>query len=147
MIKAANCCNQHLKNIIILRHFQFCCLWFLKAEDKQPLVVVFRGLASFLLSPPLPARAAHPLLMYQSATLSTAKADTINSEAAGRLAFSMPYRECQKPHVIPFTHQWNPSSSILVSSASEMYLSHQLKPNFSSWWDTITDCLPVLIKA
>lgn len=59
MIKAAKCCNQHLKNIIILRHFQFCCLRFLKTEEKQSLFAVFRGLSSSFISP-LPARAATP---------------------------------------------------------------------------------------
>jgi len=100
-IKTAKRCNQHLKNIIILWHFQFCCLWILKTEDKQSLLAVFTSLGSSLVSP-LPAGAATPPY---SGTLSTAEADTINWVATGMLAFSMPYRECQNPHVIRFTHQ------------------------------------------
>lgn len=65
MIKAAKCCNQHLKNIIVLGHFQFCCLWFLKTEDKWSLLAVFMGLASSLVSP-LPAWAATPPYSHNS---------------------------------------------------------------------------------
>lgn len=138
VVRAAECCNQHLKNIVALRHFHFCCLWLLETEGNS-LRAVFDGSASSVR--PLPERAA------------TAPASPISPGHFPqlKLILSIPRPPaclppaCWPPacHTVPepacdLFH--SPVKSYLLylgTPGSEMYLSNQMKANFPSLCDTI----------
>lgn len=147
MVRAAECCNQHLKNIVALRHFHFCCLWLLETEGNS-LRAVFEGSASSVW--PLPDSAA------------TAPASPISPGHFPqlKLILSIPRPPACLPPACwpPACHTVPEPACDLFHSPVKSYLLYLGTPRFGDvfkqpdegklpvfmWYNT---CLPVLIKA
>lgn len=137
MIKAAKCCNQHLKNIIILWHFQFFCSCVLKTEWRWMVTPSSFQRFSKLFSMTAACQCCYSPCSHISLGRFPQLKLILSIQSPLSFLLSACHTECARILMwsVPLT-QWNPSSSILVSPGSELHLRHQLKANFSMRYRT-----------